>query len=170
MSPFTIVYARALSATAVLTLLALAVPAPAGAQSTVTPSASGAPSATPSATTAAPRAKRAKLSGVEQRIVDLHKRLQIQPNQEDKWAQVAQVMRDNATALAAVTKDRVQHAKTMTAVENLVSFEKISQAHQDGMKKLIPVFQSLYDSMSDAQRKNADSVFRGPPRRKARAG
>jgi hypothetical protein len=48
----------------------------------------------------------------------------------------------------------------MTAVENLRSFQKLAQAHADGLNNLGAAFESLYADMSDEQKKNADAVFR----------
>jgi hypothetical protein len=48
----------------------------------------------------------------------------------------------------------------MTAVGDLKSYGEIIDAHADGIKKLIPVFTALYASMSDAQKKAADTCFR----------
>ena len=48
----------------------------------------------------------------------------------------------------------------MTAVEDMKSYGEIAAAHVDGINKLIPVFEVLYDSMSDAQKKEADEAFR----------
>jgi len=148
-----------------------AAPATGHAQQTVTPSSEAAAPATPAkqgstATTAKPKRN---ANNVEARIADLHKRLQITADQEAKWKQVADVMRQNAQEVEAAIKDRAQNMKTMTAVDDLKSYEKIAAVHEDGMKRLIPAFQALYDSMSDAQKKNADSVFRAQQRRAARA-
>jgi len=153
---------RALAVSALLTALALGLVSPAFAQSnTVTPSQSAAP--------AAKTTHRAR-GGIDQRIADLHKRLQITSAQDAQWNQVADIMRQNAAAVEAAVKDRAANAKTMNAMDNLQSYEKIAQAHEQGLEKLIPAFQTLYDSMSDAQKKNADAVFRvGAERRAARA-
>jgi BON domain/LTXXQ motif family protein len=102
---------------------------------------------------------------VEARIKDMHARLKITPVQEDQWAKVAQVMRDNAKSLDALTQSRFEHAKTMTAVEDLKSYGDITDAHADGIKKFTPVFATLYGSMSDAQKKEADGLFRNGGRR-----
>jgi periplasmic protein CpxP/Spy len=47
----------------------------------------------------------------------------------------------------------------MTAVEDLKTYQEFTQAHLDGLKNLTSAFSSLYDSMSDQQKKNADEVF-----------
>ena len=67
---------------------------------------------------------------------------------------------------------RVEKAKTMNTVEDLKSYSEITQAHADGLKNFIPVFEALYAGMSDDQKKDADTLFRyggiiGRPRAKA---
>lgn len=177
MSTFTTATARALGVPALLTTfalgLALAMPVPAGAQtSTVSPTQTQAPSAAPAApATPAPRARtgrRGGTRGIEARIADLHKRLKITAAQEAQWKQVADIMRQNAADVEAAIKDRIQNRSTMNAMENLNSYQKVAQAHDAGLQRLIPAFQTLYDSMSDAQKKNADEVFRAFGQRRGR--
>jgi len=105
--------------------------------------------------------KMSPVDHVEKRINELHAKLHITAAQESQWATVAQAMRDNAQNMDALIKDRASHGKTMTAIHDLNSYEKLSAAHEDGLKKFIPVFQTLYDGMSDEQRKSADAAFRG---------
>jgi hypothetical protein len=63
--------------------------------------------------------------------------------------------------MEALTKARAAQAKTMTAVEDLNSYSEIAEAHAAGLKKFVPAFQALYASMSDAQKANANTLFRG---------
>jgi LTXXQ motif family protein len=97
---------------------------------------------------------------VEARIKDMHARLKITQVQEDQWTKVAQVMRDNEKAIEPLIKARADHAKTMTAVDDLKSYAEITDAHADGIKKFTPVFATLYAGMSDAQKNEADGLFR----------
>ena len=97
---------------------------------------------------------------VEARITDMHAKLKITQAQEDQWAKVTQAMRDNEKAIEPLIKARKDNAKTMTAVDDLKSYGEITDAHADGIKKFTPVFAALYDSMSDAQKKEADALFR----------
>jgi hypothetical protein len=96
---------------------------------------------------------------VEDRIKTLHSKLGITSAQETKWNDVAQAMRDNETAITQQIQARQQNVETMSAIDDLQSYEKIAQVHVDGLQKLIPVFQALYNDMSDDQRKKADEVF-----------
>jgi periplasmic protein CpxP/Spy len=96
----------------------------------------------------------------ELRIKDMHAKLKITSAQEEQWAKVAQAMLDDAKTMDALTQIRVDHAKDMTAVDDLKSFGEIADAYANGIKKLTPVFADLYASMSDAQKKEADAFFR----------
>jgi LTXXQ motif family protein len=156
---------RVLAVPALLTALAFGLPTAASAQTTntVTPGQSAAPATAPAAKTKTRHTR----GGVEQHIAELHQKLKITPDQEAQWNQVADVMRQNAASVAAAIKDRAASAKTMNAVDNLQSYEKIAEAHEQGIEKLIPPFQALYSSMSDAQKKNADTVFRASAQRRA---
>ncbi|HUC62985.1 MAG TPA: Spy/CpxP family protein refolding chaperone [Alphaproteobacteria bacterium] len=138
------------------------------AQATVTP-------ATPSTTEAKPKPKHvAHITRVEARINELKARLKITADEEALWNDVAQTMRDNAKTVEDLSRQRYKEARTMTAVEDLQSFQTITQAHADGLKKLVAAFGALYNAMPDAQKKNADAVFRSfehrpGPRHKAPA-
>jgi hypothetical protein len=52
-------------------------------------------------------------------------------------------------------------------VDDFKNYEHIVEAHVDGLKKVVPAFEKLYDSLSDQQKKMADSMFRGAAGRKA---
>ncbi len=96
----------------------------------------------------------------ELRIKDMHTKLNITAAQEAQWTKVAQLMRDDAKRMDTLTQARVGHAKDMTAVDDLKSYGEITDAHADGIKKLTPEFATLYSSMSDTQKKEADALFR----------
>lgn len=168
----TVPAARTVAAAALLATLALASPARAAtgdrapaptagtrpaqvlvAQATSPPA--------PAAPSPRPAAKASRADRVEARITMLHATLKITPAQEDLWQNVTQVMRDNARTMEALTKARAAQAKTMTAVEDLNSYSEIAEAHAAGLKKFVPAFQALYASMSDAQKANANTLFRG---------
>jgi hypothetical protein len=110
-----------------------------------------APADTPSAQTAAQH--------VEDRIQTLHDKLGVTSEQEEKWSDVAEAMRENETTIDQMVRARHQDPTHMNAVDDLQSYESITQAHADGLKKLIVAFQALYDDMPDSQKKNADMTF-----------
>jgi len=176
--------ARAVAAAALLATLAFASPAraaaidlahapPAGtrpaqvmvAQAPAPP----APAATKPVPGPRPAAKASRADRVEARITMLHAKLVITPAQEELWKNVTQVMRDNAQTMEALTKTRAAQAQTMTAVDDLTSYSEIAEAHAAGLKKFVPVFQALYASMSEAQKAQADTLFRGHHRSRTAA-
>jgi len=110
-------------------------------------------------------AQSASVSRVEARIQEMHAKLAITAEQEDQWNQVAQVMRDNDSTLEPLIANRKANANTMTAINDLDSYAAITSAHLEGIKKFTAVFSTLYDGMSEAQKKEADTLFRkGPPK------
>ncbi len=111
------------------------------------------------------RDTRSPTERVEARIKALHEQLHITDAQEAQWNAVAQVMRDNAKAIEDLIKQRDQNIKTMNAMDDLRSYQALAEAHAEGLKKLVTVFGGLYDSMSDDQKKTADTVFRRSERR-----
>jgi hypothetical protein len=131
--------AGAAGRTALLAEAATPEAAPASSQSTATP--------------------RSQEDRVETRIKDLHRKLKITAAQESQWNAFAQVMRENAQEVDAVLKGRAESLHKMNAVEDLRSYEKLADAHADGLKKLVPAFETLYNSMSEDQKKTADVVF-----------
>jgi protein CpxP len=112
------------------------------------------------ATSALASARPSHVDRVEARIKELHAKLNITQAQEGRWTNVTQVMRDNAQTMDALIKVRADNAKTMTAVDDLKAYSDIAEAHAAGLKKFVPVFEAFYASMSDAQKKNADTIFR----------
>jgi len=109
---------------------------------------------------AAAGATETKGQTVEQRIKDLHAALKITHDQDSKWNEIAQDMRENAAAMDKLTAaNRTTPSKNLTAVEDLRMYQKFAQAHVDGLKNLISSFDKLYAGMPDAQKKIADEVF-----------
>ena len=143
---FTNPTALVISAVAFLVIIAFAMANP-----------SSAVSADPAQKTSA---RTSKVDRTEARIKDLQAKLKITPAQEELWNKVTQVMRDNAKTMDTLIQTRFEKAKTMTTVEDLKSYSEITQAHADGLKNFIPVFEALYASMSDDQKKDADTLFR----------
>jgi hypothetical protein len=110
---------------------------------------------------AATGATESKGKTVEQRITNLHAALKITPDQEAKWKEVAQDMRENATAMdKLVAESRKTPPQSMSAVDDLKMYQKFAQAHVDGMKNLLSHFEAFYAAMPDPQKNVADDVFR----------
>jgi protein CpxP len=114
---------------------------------------------------AAPKAKAAvkpesRADRVEQHITQLHTQLHITPAQQGVWDQFAQVMRENAKNMGETLGHRGTTYASMNAAENMQSYAQVAEVHAQDTQKLAAAFQTLYGSMSDEQKKNADAVFR----------
>jgi len=128
------------------------------------------PQAAQPAPTTGPKVHAASVDRIEERITDLHKKLNVTPDQEALWTDMAKVMRANGQKMRDSVTDRSAKLKTMTAVDDLKSYQMITDEHADGLKRLIPAFEALYAKMSPAQQKNADRVFGEQQRNAAHRG
>jgi periplasmic protein CpxP/Spy len=153
-------FARSVAIAALLGATMLASPLTAARADTATDAAVQLAQAAAPQNPAAAGATETKGVTVEQRIKDLHAALKITPDQDSKWNEVAQDMRENAAAMdKLIAANRTTPPQTMTAVEDLKMYQKFAQAHVDGLKNLISSFDKLYAAMPDAQKKIADVVF-----------
>ena len=107
---------------------------------------------------------------VEQRISDMRAKLKITPAEQPQWDSFVAVMRDNSENMRKVLELRTGSFKTMTAVDNMTSYEAIAQQHAANLQKLVPAFQTLYTSLSDVQKHTADQMFRGDVAARAAKG
>jgi LTXXQ motif family protein len=99
-------------------------------------------------------------AAVDERINELQSRLGITAAQQALWSAFAQAMRDNAAATDALFAQRAAAVSTMSAVENMHSYAEIARAYADNTARLATAFDSLYTSLSEAQKHAADSLFR----------
>jgi hypothetical protein len=106
------------------------------------------------------KVRRSHLERTEARIKDLQDALKITAEQQGLWNALTQVMKDNAKTLEGLAKARADKSKDMNAVEDLKSYNQFVQTQAEGLKKYIPAFEALYNSMSDEQKKNADVLFK----------
>jgi hypothetical protein len=104
--------------------------------------------------------KTSAVEHTEARIDELQVALKITAEQEPLWSNLTLVMRDNAKNMDALTKDRAEITKTMNAVERMKFHSQITEARSEQMKRFIPPFEALYTSLSDEQKKTADTLFR----------
>jgi len=103
---------------------------------------------------------------VEIRIAELHDQFHITPAQEAQFKAYADVMRSNAQAMQALFQERGQSPDT-TAIAELRWYARLTTAHGEALTKLVPVFDTLYQGMSDQQKKAADKVFAQIQQRRA---
>jgi hypothetical protein len=124
------------------------------------PSGTAPASAPEESSSAAAKANAAVDNKVEAHINAMRRQLHITTAQETQWNAVAQVMRDNAHAIADLREEGAEQAKSMTAIDHIKAYAAITDAQAAGIHKFLPAFQALYDTMSDAQKKTADALFR----------
>jgi len=157
---------RSVAIAALLSAAVVAGPVTARADATATAPMQLAQAAAPQATPQA--AAEAQSDTIEQRITDLHASLKITPEEDAKWNNVAQAMRENAANMQKLGAETTTQApQDMTAVQDLKNYQKFAQAHVDGLKNLISSFSTLYNAMPDPQKKVADQVFQSFGRQRA---
>jgi cytochrome c551/c552 len=133
-------------------------PAPATASpGTPPPAASVAPAATQSAP---PEMSAATRAAVDKRISTLQSQLGITAAEMPLWSAFAQAMRDNAASTDALFARRAGAVSEMNAVDNMHSYAQIARAYADNTEHLATAFDSLYASLSDVQKRAADTLFR----------
>jgi periplasmic protein CpxP/Spy len=107
-------------------------------------------------------APRSALEHVDGQIATLHRKLGITAEQEPQFKAYADVMRGNAEAMDALFKERAQSTgpnPADAADSRLHWYARLTAAHAEGVGRLVPVFDALYQSLSDQQKKTADAVF-----------
>ena len=70
---------------------------------------------------------------VEAHLKRLHAQLKITSAESQQWDALAAVIRDNEKEMNGLLEQREQKAKSMTALDNLRSYEEITDAHAEGM-------------------------------------
>src|SRR5215471_1164278 len=155
----TAILSNRLSSVAAAALLCL--PTAALAQSSHAPVSASPEIPKPAATEASPLAGhpvagKSAQERVEQRIKELNSQLRISPAERPQWDQFAQVMRDNARDMDRVYDQRTEQFRSMTALQNMQSYEQLATQHAQNLQKLVPAFQNLYNAMSDQQKQLAD--------------
>ncbi|MDD5286869.1 MAG: Spy/CpxP family protein refolding chaperone [Desulfuromonadaceae bacterium] len=105
-------------------------------------------------------ARTSAVEHTEARIKQLQGSLNITESQEVLWSNLTQVMRENAKEMDALIKERSESSKSMNAVEHMKFHGQNTEAHLNQMKRLIPPFEALYDSMTDEQKKITDTIFK----------
>ncbi|MCK6454198.1 MAG: Spy/CpxP family protein refolding chaperone [Alphaproteobacteria bacterium] len=96
---------------------------------------------------------------LEARVAELEKKLRITPQQKPQWDNVVAAMRANADAIEDVIQHRRQNAGRMSALEDMRSYQALSEKHAEGMETLVAAFEPLYQGLSPEQKKVADEEF-----------
>ncbi len=136
---------------------ALAAPLTASAQTAATPMTQPPAHTRPMTHRAAYTMRRETL---DERISTMHAALKITPAEDADWNKVADVMRRNDSDMQKLVADRqAEVPHELSAVDDLKTYQKFTQAHVDGLKDLVASFATLYDTMPAEQKMIADHVF-----------
>jgi len=96
---------------------------------------------------------------IEKRIAHLRGQMKITAPLEAAWNDFAQVMRDNSNRMNALIGKWRKDIEKKTALEKLKLHEEIAEEQAQAMRKLVTSFETLYNAMSEEQKKIADKVF-----------
>jgi protein CpxP len=133
-------------------------PASAAAPSTGPPPAG---EAAPAVTQPAPPSSSPQTeAAVDRRIDALRSQLAITSAQTPRWTAFAQAMRENAQSTDALFAQRAGAVASMSAVDNMHDYARIARAYADNTERLAAAFDSLYASLSETQKRAADTIFR----------
>ena len=117
--------------------------------------------AAPAAPASAPAAKPPSMAErVNQRIAELHKKLQITSAEEPQWRRFTAVMRENDRTMDNAMRQRMDKLPGMNAEQNMKSYAHIAALHAQNMRKMLPAFEHLYHAMPAGQKQTVDQVFR----------
>jgi periplasmic protein CpxP/Spy len=97
-----------------------------------------------------------------QQMAALRSRLGITPAQQPQFNAFAQAMQQNEAAMAVFTQ-RNPPNQPRNALDQLRAQAQAAQLDAQGLRRLVPVFQALYASLSDQQKRVADQLFAGSP-------
>ena len=117
------------------------------------------PADPPSGPAQAARPERGGMAQVERHIAGLQRRLKITPAQQPQWDAFTAIMRQNATHIEALQRDRADKVPTMTAPEDMRSYADVARIHAEDLQRLVPAFDALYAAMTPEQKAVADRTF-----------
>jgi len=99
------------------------------------------------------------MAQVERHIAGLQRRLKITPAQQPQWDAFTTIMRQNATHMETMQRDRAARVTAMTAPEDMRSYAEVARAHAEDLQRLVPAFDALYTAMTPEQKTVADRTF-----------
>ncbi len=115
---------------------------------------------------AAPRSaglSSANEAAIDRRIDALAQELGIGSSEMGLWTAFAHAIRESVLGTAALAAQRAAAAGSMNAVDNLDDYARIARAYADATERLAGSFSRLYATLSPAQRRIADAMFRPSP-------
>jgi hypothetical protein len=96
---------------------------------------------------------------VEQQIAELRTELKITPPQEAKFGAFADVLRANAKDAEKLMQEQAAQTGKPTALDELRAYQRFTEVRLEGIKRLVPAFQTLYETLSDQQKQAADAAL-----------
>ncbi|MBB2202145.1 Spy/CpxP family protein refolding chaperone [Gluconacetobacter tumulisoli] len=139
--------------------LAMAADAPAPTPAGTAPAATT-PAAAPASSVPAHTPRDQTPDQVEAHIASLHQQLAVTPAQEQPWGAFAQLMRDNAERFHDAIAQRRDRLPSMSAADNMQSYADLVTQRAQDLQALNMAFRTLYNSFTDVQKKQADTLFR----------
>ena len=97
---------------------------------------------------------------VARRIETVRAALQITSAQTPQWTRFAEAMHQDAAATDALFRSRASTLATLNAADALKSYASVARAYADDTQTLSQAFQPLYASLSEPQKRAADTLFR----------
>jgi len=94
----------------------------------------------------------------EGQLNQLRQELGITDAQKAQFDAFAEVMRSNAQAMDSAMQQEQQNPPK-NAVDDLKAVQHLAETQLEGLRRLTPAFQSLYESLTDQQKKKADTLF-----------
>ncbi|HUC11643.1 MAG TPA: Spy/CpxP family protein refolding chaperone [Stellaceae bacterium] len=99
-------------------------------------------------------------AAIDRRIAALRTRLGVTAAEMPLWTAFVHAIREAALSADALSQQRAGAIATMTAADNLRDNARIARAFADNAERLANAFDRLYASLSPAQRRAADAIFR----------
>ncbi len=109
------------------------------------------------------KAAQRPIENADKQIAAMHAKLKITAAQDPQWEAYVKAQRDAAEQMSELIAKREATASSSNAVDDFKAYAKIAQAHADGLKNVIPAFETLYGVLSDDQKKIADTMLDRAP-------
>ena len=116
------------------------------------------------ASATADRPARRLAGAVETRITDIRRQLKITAEQETQFREYADVLRANAQKMQRLFEQRANETDK-SATARLRWYAQLSTASAENNNKVVPIFDALYQTLSESQKQAADTAF--DPRRRS---
>ena len=95
-------------------------------------------------------------------LAEIKKRLNITAAQQPQFEKFADIVKQNAHTMEALMQ-KAQQGSQQNAVEGLRIAASFAQTEADNLKRLVPVLETLYASLSEQQKRTADQLFSAAP-------